>query len=268
MYGGIMADIVTKALQNTPTPVVVSFCGSDLLGEHLNGMVRKITNHIFGVMASHRAARRAHGIIVKSRNLQNALPRAEDRKRARILANGVSLDRFQPLDRRECREKLGWEPNRFLVLFPTNAGDRRKRLWLAEGAVRVAKESGIDIELVELKGVPHAEVGVWINASDVVILTSQHEGSPNVVKEALACNVPIVSVDVGDVVERLEGIAGCYIAEENERDLGDKLRKVHDGMRVVEGRDKVLELTLERVAERVKAFYEEVLHNYETQTRK
>jgi len=53
---------------------------------------------------------------------------------------------------------------------------------------------------------------VWLNASNVLLLTSLHEGSPTVVKEALACGLPVVSVDVGDVAERIEGIEGCHLA--------------------------------------------------------
>ena len=72
MYGGVMADKVTRAIADRPT--IVSFCGSDLLGEPLSGILRKLIAG-YGVMASYRAARRACGIVVKSKNLQDALPR-------------------------------------------------------------------------------------------------------------------------------------------------------------------------------------------------
>src|SRR5437773_572159 len=66
MYGGVMADVVTAAVDRTPT--VVSFCGDDLLGELLSGPVRKFISKC-GILSSYRAARRAHGIVVKSKNL-------------------------------------------------------------------------------------------------------------------------------------------------------------------------------------------------------
>ena len=89
-----------------------------------------------------------------------------------------------------------------------------KRFVLAETAVELLNEGGRDVELHALAGVPHEEVPPWLNAANVVVLTSRDEGSPNAVKEALACDVAVVSVDVGDVRERIESIDGCYIAEE------------------------------------------------------
>jgi len=94
-----------------------------------------------------------------------------------------------------------------------------------------------------------------------------HEGSPNIVKEALACDVPVVSVDVGDVRERIEGIEGCYIALPESDDLAAKLSLVYTGSRRVRGRVKMQELSLERVALRLKEFYEEVLVSHRTQKR-
>jgi teichuronic acid biosynthesis glycosyltransferase TuaC len=133
---------------------------------------------------------------------------------------------------------------------------------LARAAVETVSRSGIRTEMHELKGVPHSEVAVWLNACNVILLTSLHEGSPNVIKEALACNVPIVSVDVGDVRERIDGIQGCYIALPEPSDLSAKLRLVHAGPSRVVGRIKMQDLSLEHVARRLTQFYEDVLSSY------
>jgi glycosyltransferase involved in cell wall biosynthesis len=130
---------------------------------------------------------------------------------------------------------------------------------LARAAVEVANRSGIPAEIHQLQGVPHDEVPIWLNASDILILTSLHEGSPNVIKEALACNLPIISVDVGDVRERVDGIEGCYLALPNPEDLAAKLRLVHSGPRQVAGRIKMQELSLRRIALALRDFYEELL---------
>jgi teichuronic acid biosynthesis glycosyltransferase TuaC len=259
MYGGIMADMVTAAVDNRPT--VVSFCGDDLLGELLSGTVRKFISK-YGILSSHRAAKKADGIVIKSKNLQDALPTGIPRSKIRIIPNGIDLERFKPLDRNSCRDQLGWRNDRLNVLFPTNSGDPRKRPELASAAVKVAERLGIKIEMHHLRDVPHEQVPVWINASDAVLLTSLHEGSPNVLKEALACNVPIVSVDVGDVRERLHGIDGCYIACADPNDLASKLKLVHNGPRRVDGREAVQNLSLHEVALRLKQFYEEILCNF------
>jgi glycosyltransferase involved in cell wall biosynthesis len=256
MYGGVLAEQVSRIVNDRP--VIISFCGSDLLGELLSGTVRRIISH-FGVVASHWAANRASGIIVKSRNLLAALPRSIDRSKVRIIPNGVDLECFRPLDRDGCRARLGWERERFHVLFPANGGDPVKRRELAFAAVQTFTRLGIQAELHELQGVPHREVPIWLNASDAVLVTSLHEGSPNVVKEALACDVPIVSVDVGDVRERIEHVESCYLAEPEAEDLAAKLQLVHNGPRRSNGRLQIRELSLARTALRLKGFYEEVL---------
>jgi teichuronic acid biosynthesis glycosyltransferase TuaC len=258
MYGGVTADVVTRAVSDRPT--VVSFCGSDLLGEHLSGYLRKLISS-YGVLASRRAARRATGVIVKSKNLKEALPRDVDQFKVRIIPNGVNLERFRPLDRDLCHRQLGWDARRFHVLFPVNSGDPRKRPALARAAVEGVKRLGIQAELHQLQKVPHHEVPVWLNASDVVLLTSLHEGSPNIVKEALACNVPIVSVDVGDVRERIEQVEGCYLALPQSDDLAAKLHSVYARSCRVAGREKVQELSLQRIAVRLREFYSDLLNS-------
>jgi len=187
MYGGVIADKVTREVDGRPS--IVSYCGSDLLGENFSGVVRKIISK-YGIRASHRAARRARGIVVKSRNLYDALPKDINRSKVRIIPNGIDLDLFRPIDRSYCRHRLGWHRNEFHVLFPANSGDPCKRFNLAKAAVDTIKREGVLPEVHQLRGVPHSEVPLWLNASDVVLLTSLQEGSPNVVKEALACNIP------------------------------------------------------------------------------
>jgi glycosyltransferase involved in cell wall biosynthesis len=260
MYGGILADVVTRHVHDRPT--VVSFCGSDLLGELLSGIFRRVVSG-YGVLASHRSAKRACGIIVKSKNLRDALPSSVSTSKIRIIPNGVNLDLFKPLARDSCRARLGWENDRLHVLFPTNCGgDPRKRLNLAIAAVEVANRSGIKAELHQLQKVPHHEVPLWLNASDVVLLTSLHEGSPNIIKEALACDLPVVSVDVGDVQERIQGIEGCHLALPDPQDLAARLSMVLAGPSRVKGREKMQELSLDRVALSLKEFYEDLLLSY------
>lgn len=259
MYGGVMAKQVTREVRTRP--VIVSFCGSDLLGENLPGLFRKMMVAA-GVRASRLAAIKAAGIVVKSRNLYDALPKHIERDRIRVISNGIDLNRFRPMDSRSCQKQLGWDPDRFHVLFPANTGTPRKRLWLAQAALEKAEERGVACQLHLLQGVPHEDVPVWINASDVVLLTSEHEGSPNVIKESLACDVPVVSVDVGDVAERIEGIEGCFIAGAKPEDLADRLGRVWKGKRRVQGRSRISELSLERVSERLLSFYQETLDSW------
>src|SRR5439155_17115093 len=98
-----------------------------------------------------------------------------------------------------------------------------KRPELAAAAVEHLARRGVDAELFFVDSVPHDRVPTYINAANAVLLTSVTEGSPNIVKEALACEVAVVSVDVGDVSERLAGIDGCFIAKADPAALGDCL---------------------------------------------
>lgn len=259
MYGGVMAYKVTQLVHNRA--VVVSFCGSDLLGENYSGLRRRAAS-LFGVWCSRRAARTAAGVVVKSPNLRRALPSSIPEERVRVVANGVDLVKFRPMRRRECQERLGWSQDEFHVLFPSNSGDPVKQPELAKGAVKELVKMGVPAQLHFLKGVSHEMVPTWLNASDVLLLTSRQEGSPNVVKEALACNRPVVSVDVGDVAERISRVKGCHIGKRHAGDLAAKLHAVWQGERVVEGRAEVRDLSLEAVAHRLMVFYQERVENW------
>jgi glycosyltransferase involved in cell wall biosynthesis len=125
--------------------------------------------------------------------------------------------------------------------------------------VALVRSGGVAIELHALDGVPHPRVPVWLNAADAVVVTSVHEGSPNVVKEALACNVAVVSVDVGDVRERISGVQGCHLVEADAQDIADHLARVFESGRRVAGREVIEELSLSRVAERLSGIYAEVV---------
>ena len=270
MYGGIMADEVTRGVKNKP--LVVSFCGEDLLGEPLAGYrevgrpvigyLRKMVSE-YGVWASHRAARRAHRIIVKSKNLQDALPQDVDRSKVQIIPNGIDLERFKPVAQGEARRTLGWSADRAVVLFVTVGGDPRKRLGLAQDAVAKIKcERAVDFRI--MSGVPHEQVPLWLNASDILLLTSFHEGGVNIVKEAMACNLPVVSVDVGDVRERLTPVRSCVITEPTPDALGSALSDVlHRGGRS-DGRNHLNALTLSAVAAQLKQVYNLALSDCRT----
>jgi teichuronic acid biosynthesis glycosyltransferase TuaC len=255
MYGGVLAGQVTSAVKDRPT--LVTFHGSDLLGENLSGTIRKAISR-YGVWCSRKAAQRASGIIVVSKALSDALPKRMDRSKIRVIPCGIDLERFKPLDQQSCREHLGWESGRFHILFP-GSSDPVKRPALARAAAAAIENREIRAEIHYLRGVANSDVPTWLNASDVVLLTSLHEGSPTIVKEALACNVPVVSLDVGDVAERIAGIEGCYIASPDPTNIAAKLSLIYGRGRRVLGRLKVQALSLEQVANRLKDTYEEVL---------
>lgn len=258
-YGGVMADQVVR--HHHLRPVVVTFHGSDLLGENLSGWVRKVVSH-YGVGCSRRAARAADGVVVVARHLRDALDGAAAGEKIRVIPCGIDLERFKPLAPQACRSRLGWKPGAFHVLFASSAGNPVKRPWLAEAALAQLGPGDRPPELHYMTAVPNAEVPVWLNASDALLLTSQHEGSPTVVKEALACGLPVVSVDVGDVTERLEGIDGCHLALPEAADLATKLGLVRRAGKRLNCRSRIAELSVLKTANRLRQFYEDITrHN-------
>ncbi len=259
MYGGLLAEVVTRFVRNCP--VVVSFCGTDLLGGTFWAPLTRLTVRL-GVIASHLAAKRASAIIAKSSNLRRALPASVDSSKVWVVPNGVDLEMFRPMDRAAARTELGWKDDCFHVLTPAHRGAPVKRLKLAQAVVETLQLEEPAATLHQLAGVPHSLVPLWMNAGEAVLLTSYHEGSPNVVKEALACNVPVVSVDVGDVRERIQGVEGCYLARSERDDLAAKLRRVLAGPGRVKGRETLNELSVDRVAGRLRDVYETAIDEH------
>jgi glycosyltransferase involved in cell wall biosynthesis len=116
-----------------------------------------------------------------------------------IIPNGVDFTLFRPLPRAEIRAELGWRPDGFYILFGNDPALYRKGFTLAQDALACLKLRGLPAELVVANGLPQTQLVRYLNACNALILPSLIEGSPNVVKEAMACNVPVVSSDVGDV---------------------------------------------------------------------
>lgn len=251
-YGGVLAGITTRAVRDRP--VLVTFCGSDLLGSPAEPPLRRLTIG-YGVRVSRRAAVRAAGVVLVAPNLCAALPRRVPRERIWIVPDPVDLARFTPLDAATCRERLGWDSARRHVLFPSDPTRVEKRFALARAAVDRLAAGGAPVELHVLTGVPHEEVPVWLNASDAVVLTSTHEGSPNALKEALACNVPVVSVGVGTARAMLDGIDGCYVAEATPEDVSARLASVLERGGRVQARTTMEQVSLAKTSEQMAEIY-------------
>lgn len=150
--------------------------------------------------------RRADRALVQSSAMarQLGLPASD------VLPTGVDLELFQPGDRLAARDRLGLPPDRPLIAW-IGVDRPEKRLELARRAVSQLGRVRAGAELVVVSGVEHRQVPHWLAAVDAVLVTSLREGGPLVVKEALACDRPVVSTDVGDVGEVLAGLAGCAV---------------------------------------------------------
>jgi teichuronic acid biosynthesis glycosyltransferase TuaC len=232
------------------TPVVASFLGSDLLGDptETGGDTRKsaLVAHV-----SRWLARRVDAVIVKSEQMRMLMPAGN----VFVIPNGVDFSLFYPLSRAQARAALGLDPDRYYVLFANNPALPVKDFPLAQMAIERLRARGVAVELVVANGVAHAAIPLYINASNALLLTSKHEGSPNVVKEAMACNIPVVSTDVGDVAQVIGRTAGCAVCPRDPDALAVALNRALLYPTPTTGRADIAHLEQSVVAQHVIAAY-------------
>jgi glycosyltransferase involved in cell wall biosynthesis len=248
------------ALCQRRLPVVITYHGDDLLGTPGPRGGATLTSRTVRVM-SRWAAPRARAVVVVSRELLRALPEGPARHRAHVLPMGVDLARFRAAPRDEACRALGLDPQPSRVLFAADPKLWVKRHALADAAVQHLRQDRADVLLHVANGMPHERMPLVMSACDVLVLTSLHEGSPMVVKEALACGLPIVSVDVGDVAELTRGVAGCRIVPAEAASIAAALGDVLDQHVRGDGRGTVAALSLAHVAEELVAIYRSVLQS-------
>jgi teichuronic acid biosynthesis glycosyltransferase TuaC len=249
-YGTVTALLAALA---GGAPLVVTYRGSDLNGAAGVAPLRVA----FGILFSQLAALRAAAIFCVSRQVRERL--WWHRARAGILPSGVDAGVFRPRPRDEARAELGWDAAERVVLFNGSNRSPGKRLDLAEAASAAAARRLPGVRLEVLSGsVPAGRIATYMNAADCLLMTSDHEGSPNVVKEALACDLPVVSVDVGDVRERVAGVTPGAVVERDPERLGEALVEVLRAPRRSDGRGAIEAVRTERIAEQILAAYRRV----------
>jgi teichuronic acid biosynthesis glycosyltransferase TuaC len=193
------------------------------------------------------------GVIVKSTDMYNKLGVSK----AKIIPNGVDFEKFVPMKKGECQKELHWNPKKKHILFAANPNRKVKNFVFAKRAFDlIANEN---FELHALENISHSDMPFFFNASDVVILTSLWEGSPNVIKEALACNRPIVSTDSGDVKQLLENIKGCYVTDFDVISFSNKIIESITFSNS-DGREKISNLNSRKISLQIREFYSTLLN--------
>lgn len=241
---GHVAAMARVLLQRKPK-LVVSILGSFPTHSRKSRLVRFCIRHIWDKT------------IVKSQRTARQLGEAVS-----IIPNGVNLDMFCPQDHLDARACVGFETDKRYVIWCSHPDRLEKNYALAQTAVEILKKKQDHVKLLPIYNKTPQEVVRYMNAADCLLLTSVQEGSPNVIKEAMACNCPIVSTDVGDVRERLTGLDGCYILPEKDMQSPDALANLIGeaicyGKRT-EGYNRIIndELTIQQIAKRIMACYE------------
>ena len=221
-------------------PVITTFHGSDLN----NKFVRILS--IIAIKLS------AHSIFVSKRlaglaSVQNNFS---------ILSCGIDLTRFIPVDKLKAREMLGLKKDGKILLFSGSFNNKIKNYNLAKQAIL---KTNIDLTFIELKNYTREQVNLLLNACDLALLTSFSEGSPNFIKEAMACNCPIVATDVGDIREIVGETEGTFFCGFSPEDVAEKLSKAISFNKRTGGRERIESLSLDLVAGKIMNIYEKVI---------
>lgn len=228
-------------------PLVVSLMGSDSKHGYISKLVIKFFTVFFWTKC-----------IVKSIEMGNNLNIAK----ALIIPNGVDIMKFQPIPKVTAQNLIGWESDKIHILFGANKNRTEKNFSLAQSAIN--KLNNKNVVTHSLNNIDPEIIPLWLSASDVVLLTSLWEGSPNIIKEAMACSRPIVSTTVGDVEWLLGNVNGHFLTSFDPQDVSDKLNealKFSANDEFTQGRDRILELGLDSkdVAQKLVSVYNSVL---------
>jgi len=255
-YGTVTA--LVAALSKKKSPLIISFCGDDVIETSRNELKWKLRSYL-GRQMSFIAAGFAKELIAKSFNIYNNLPK-KLQKKCTIIPNGVDPTFFYVVPKNEALEYLNWNNKNHYILFNPSSGNNChvKNLQLAEKIVNELKNKISNVELILIENRTSVEINMMMNAADCLLLTSFHEGSPNIVKEALATNLPIVSVNCGDVSERLSGVSNSYVSNSYcETKMSDLILNILNNSKRSNGREKLQsdELFIESVANKIMKIY-------------
>ena len=222
-------------------PLVITFHGSDVNLNRINFCL------------SFLASRLSDENIFVHESLSKKLSLFSNR--TEIIPCGVNLNLFKPIDKLAARDKLGMGHNYKYVLFSSSFNNKIKNAALA----KLALSNFENMILLEMKGYSREEVHLLMNAVDILIVTSHSETGPLVVKEALACNCPIISTDVGDVKELANGTKNCYIVEYDAKQIEQRIRDILSSNKKSDGRAAVKHFGLEKIATDVYEVYKRVV---------
>lgn len=236
-YGlcGLLANLQRKV------PVVTTYHGSDIN----DPKVRWLSRIAIGLSV--------HNIFVSQRLADIAKPK----KNYSIIPCGINLEEYPVIDKVEARRLMNLDLEKKYVLFAGAFDNPVKNPQLAKEAVQLLP----GVELLELKGYSRWQVAHLMNAVDCFLMTSHTEGSPQVIKEAMACGCPIVSVDVGDVRCIIDKTEGCFIAGGCAADIAEKIEMALKFEGRTKGRERIEQLGMANnfVAHKLIDIYKTVL---------
>ncbi len=236
-FCGIIASLSTRK------PVLCSLMGSDIITAGYFRFIIRLFSILFW-----------KATIVKSEDMKSRI----GIRHCQVIPNGVDTSIFQPGKREQCRVELGWNHDGKIALFVGDPDRKEKNYALAQRAVELLGSDKYELKIAN--NISHDYINAYINAADVLVLPSLWEGSPNIVKEAMACNIPVVSTDVGDVKWLFGDFKGYYVSASNPLEFSEKVKQAAD-FGITKGRDRIIELGLDSnsVAQKLISIYKKHL---------
>jgi len=236
-------------------PLVITYHGSDLNFLKTENRVKEVIRKLL----SQVAALRASAIICVSEKLKKKL--WWKKKIASVLPMGIDENFFKPLPKDEAKKQLGISTEEKIILF-NYGGAAVKRPDVAEAAFAWIKKKFPQSQLWMLEGsTSPEEMVLLLNAADCLLLCSDSEGSPTIIKEAMACNLPIVSTDVGDVRKNIGHTFPHVITDQHPVHLSHGMEWILKLGKRSDGREVLLRLGLteQSISGNVRMVYQNVL---------
>lgn len=251
---GSLCGFITVLL---PGPKIISLRGSDLYPVYVGSFLFRARLFVSRVLTNLSLPFFRH-IIVMSNDMKRMLRR----RNVTVIPDGIDLEKFRPIDRGAARGQLGLPENTPQVLYVSlsqNNPIKRKKLALESLDIARLKHPGI--RMLAPENVDHDAIPVYVNASDLILCTSTHEGWPNCIKEALACNVPFVATDISDLGEIARRKTSCKVADDDPVELGRAIIEVLDAGKKEDLRAEVESMDVAKSAIALKKIYEAALIN-------
>ncbi len=237
-FAGIISALSTNK------PIITSLMGSDINKPHFIIAIIKIFSlYVWSCT------------IVKSEYMKKRI----NLPKAHVIPNGVDMDFFRPIENCCAQKKVNFAKNEKNILFIGDPARYEKNVELAYKACNLL-EKEVKAKISIVYNTDHKLIPYYLNASDVLLLTSRWEGSPNVIKEAMACNIPIVSTDVGDVKENIRNCNGCFIVDYDPMNIAESLKSALKTNKRTNGRELISHLKSELIANKVVDVYSHIIN--------
>lgn len=244
-YHCIHAHVAASALManlQRKVPVVATFHGSDINDIRLRFL------SLWVELLSKKT------IYVSKQLLQKAF--FYFNHKAQVIPCGVDFGFFFLRSKEVSKAQMGFSPEKKYILFSSSFDNTVKNYPLAAAALNLINNP--NLQLLELKGYRREEVAVLLTAVDAALMTSHTEGSPQFIKEAIACGCPVVSTDVGDVKSVIGNIEGCFITSRQPEDVASKIRQALNYVTPINGRERIQKFDNESIAKKLISLYQSI----------